>query len=61
MERYIGIDVHRDSSTICVLSATGKRVSREVVETNGEVLVGYLRKLRGKAARIKERMRDSSS
>lgn len=47
MERYIGIDTHRDSSTICVLSATGKRVSREVVETNGELLVGSLRKLRG--------------
>jgi transposase len=47
MERYIGIDVHRDSSTVCVLSATGKRVSREIVETNGHTLVGYLRKLRG--------------
>jgi hypothetical protein len=23
MERHIGIDTHRDSSTICVLSATG--------------------------------------
>ena len=48
MERYIGIDVHRDSSTICVLSATGKRVRREVVETNGRALVGYLRELQGK-------------
>ena len=37
MERYIGIDTHRDSSTICVLSATGKRVTQEVVATNGHV------------------------
>ena len=33
MERYIGIDTHRDSSTICVLSASGKRVMQEVVAT----------------------------
>jgi transposase len=47
MERYIGIDVHRDSSTVCVLSATGKRVTREVVETNGQALVSSIRKLGG--------------
>ena len=47
MERYIGIDVHRDSSTICVLSATGKRVTHEVVATNGHALVSSVRKLRG--------------
>ena len=47
MERYIGIDTHRDSSTVCVLSATGKRVTREVVETNGHALVSTVRKLRG--------------
>ena len=47
MERYIGIDVHRDSSTICVLSATGKRVTQEVVATNGHALVSSVGKLRG--------------
>jgi transposase len=47
MERYIGIDTHRDSSTICVVSPGGKRVCREVVETNGEALVGFVRGLRG--------------
>lgn len=26
MERYLGIDVRRDSSTVCVLSAKGKQV-----------------------------------
>jgi transposase len=44
MERYIGIDTHRDSSTICVLSATGKRVTQEVVATNGHVLIDVLRR-----------------
>lgn len=48
MARYLGIDVHRDSSTICVLSATGKRVTHEVVETNGHALIDYIRRLRGK-------------
>jgi len=48
MERYLGIDVHRDSSTVCILSATGKRVNREIVETNGQALVRCLRKLHGR-------------
>lgn len=48
MERYLGIDVHRDSSTICVLSATGKRVRMDRVETNGPVLIRYLQGLSGK-------------
>jgi transposase len=47
MQRYLGIDVHRDSSTICVVRATGKRASREVIETNGQALVCYLKGLRG--------------
>lgn len=47
MERYLGIDVHRDSSTICVLSATGKRVRRDLVETNGKALMSYLRQVSG--------------
>lgn len=47
MERYIGIDVHRDSSTVCVLNAAGKRLQREVMETTGLALVGYVRKLTG--------------
>lgn len=47
MERYLGIDVHRDSSTITVLSGSGKRVRRDVVETSGPVLIRYLRELGG--------------
>ncbi len=47
MERYIGIDVHRDSSTICILNVGGKRVQREVVETNGQALVSSMGMLSG--------------
>ncbi len=48
MQRYLGIDVHRDSSTICVLSASGKRLSRDIVATNGHALVRYLEQLGGR-------------
>lgn len=48
MERYLGIDVHRDSSTITVLSAAGKRVRRDVVATSGSALVRYVRELTGR-------------
>lgn len=43
MERYLGMDVHASSTTVCVLSEAGKRVRRDVVETHGEALVGYLK------------------
>ncbi len=47
MDRYIGIDVHRDSSTVVVLNAKGKRTRRDVVDTNGRTLVRYLQQLSG--------------
>lgn len=48
MERYLGMDVHASSSTVCVLSATGKRVRQDVLETHGEALVGYLKSQAGR-------------
>ena len=42
MERYIGGDVHAASVTFSVRSEAGKVVRRDVVETNGRALVGYL-------------------
>jgi len=42
MERYIGMDVHKASCSLCVLDATGRVVRQDVVETNGQALVGYL-------------------
>jgi transposase len=47
MQRYLGIDVHKASSTCVVMSARGKRVSRDRVETNGQALVSYVKSLAG--------------
>lgn len=49
MQRYIGIDVHRDTCSICVLSASGKPSRRDVVETRAPALVEYFRQLPGAA------------
>jgi transposase len=47
MQLYIGADVHAASTTFVALDPSGKVVSREVVQTNGQDLVGYLKKLSG--------------
>jgi transposase len=47
MERYIGGDVHAASVTLCVVDATGKQLRRDVVETNGKALIGYLQQIPG--------------
>ena len=47
MERYIGGDVHAASVTFDVLKETGKRLRRDVVETNGKALIGYLHQIPG--------------
>jgi transposase len=47
MERYLGADVHAASVTFSVLDASGKQIRRDVVETNGKALVGYLQQLAG--------------
>ncbi len=36
MERYLGIDAHSKSMTISVVSAAGKRIREDVIETNGQ-------------------------
>lgn len=38
MERYIGVDVHAQSCTLAVVSAAGKRLGLQVVETAGAAL-----------------------
>jgi len=48
MDRYVGCDPHADSCTFSVRAAKGKVVRRDVVETDGEALVGYLRGLGGR-------------
>ena len=47
MQRYIGIDVHSKSSTIYVMGAAGKKVRQDVVETNGQALIGHLAQIPG--------------
>ena len=47
MERYIGLDVHSASCTAGVLSSTGKRLKSQVLETNGKVLVDFIRTIPG--------------
>jgi transposase len=38
MERYIGLDVHAQSCTLAVVSAAGKRLTLQVVDTSGTAL-----------------------
>lgn len=47
MERYLGMDVHAESCSVTVRKASGEVVRRDVVETNGEALTGYLETLGG--------------
>jgi transposase len=47
MERYIGMDVHAASSTLAVISQTGRRLRDFPVETNGQALVEAVRMIPG--------------
>ncbi len=47
MDRYIGMDVHQTSCTIGILSAKGKRLKSIVLETNGKVLLDFLKTIPG--------------
>jgi len=48
MERYLGADVHATSVTFSVLGESGKQLRHDVVETNGQALVGYLKQMPGR-------------
>ena len=47
MERYLGLDMHRDSCTAVVLSAGGKKTGQQVVPTEAAALVQYVKSLSG--------------
>ncbi len=47
MERYLGIDPHRDSCTLALVSTRGKKVKQMLVPTEGSELVKAVRELRG--------------
>jgi transposase len=43
MSRYIGLDAHARSCTLAVVGPSGKHIRTDVVETNGQALVEYLK------------------
>jgi transposase len=48
MDRYIGMDVHAQSCTLAVLSASGKRLGCRVVETRAAPLIAALTEIVGR-------------
>lgn len=47
MDRYIGIDAHKESCTVAVMGPTGRRIREHRVETDPKVLQDLLRGIRG--------------
>lgn len=47
MRRYLGGDVHSTTCSFAQLSADGKRLRQDVIETNGKALVDYIRSVPG--------------
>jgi transposase len=43
MTRYIGLDAHSSTCTFAVIGESGKRLKHETVETNGKVLVDFVK------------------
>jgi transposase len=48
MERYLGIDAHDESSTIAIVSPSGKKLKQVVVETNAKTIIEAIRGIAGK-------------
>src|SRR5882724_7249429 len=48
MDRYIGMDVHAQTTTMVVMSPKGKHVSERVVETHGKTILEALSAIAGK-------------
>jgi len=48
MDRYIGLDVHKESCTLAVVGPSGRRLTSRVVETNGRALVEAIRGIPGR-------------
>ena len=47
MDRYIGLDAHSASCTAAVIGPSGRKIKSQVLETNGKVLVEFLRSFAG--------------
>lgn len=48
MDRYAGMDVHAETCTLAVMSASGRRLTSRVVETNGRVIVEAIKSIPGR-------------
>ncbi|MEK6968312.1 MAG: IS110 family transposase [Nanoarchaeota archaeon] len=46
--KYIGLDAHSSSCTFCVMDEHGVEIECVTLETNGRVLVDYIRSIEGK-------------
>lgn len=46
--KYIGLDAHSSSCTFCVMDEAGREIDNITLETNGRLLVEYLRSIEGK-------------
>jgi transposase len=47
MKKYIGLDVHKDATSIAVLNGVGKLVMESIIETNAATVLEFLHGLRG--------------
>ena len=45
--KYIGMDVHKEATTVAVMNAAGKLIMESVVETKATTLMQFLEGLRG--------------
>src|SRR5438132_7999606 len=46
-KKYIGMDVHKEATTVAVMNAAGKLIMESVVETKAATIVQFLEGLRG--------------
>jgi transposase len=47
MQRFIGLDAHGQSCTLCVMGPSGRRLATYVVETHGKALIEQVRRIAG--------------
>ena len=52
MEHYAGIDVSLESSSVCIVDATGRVVREAKIASEPEALVGWFQQLGPELARI---------
>jgi hypothetical protein len=48
--KYIGMDVHKEATTIAVMNQAGKLVMESIVETKAATIVQFLNGLRGESS-----------